>query len=79
MPVVEGPGECCDVGSNYTGTIIQIGNKVTERFKEGNHVAVFTCAAVPVGSKTGCLLDHCTGKGNGYYNKWQRVVVTWAS
>jgi threonine dehydrogenase-like Zn-dependent dehydrogenase len=78
VPAVDGSGKCYTVGCNYTGTIVQLGNRVTKNFKEGDHVAVSTYGVTSVGSKNGCLREHCVGEGSGYYDEWRRVD-TWPS
>lgn len=77
MSAVDGSDRCYPVGCNYTGTIVQVGDRVTKDFKEGDNIGVSAHWAASAGSKIGCLREHCVGNGAGYYNEW-RMVDTWA-
>lgn len=72
MSAVDGSDRC------YIGTIVQLGNRITEDFNEGDNIEVSTRRAASVGSKIGCLRKQCVGNGAGYYNEWRRVDP-WAS
>jgi hypothetical protein len=78
VSAVDGSGKCYTVGCNYTGTIVQLGNRVTKDFQKWDNIGVSTRRAPSAGSKVGCLREHCVGNGAGYYNKWKRVDP-WAS
>ena len=64
VPGLAEQGRGCTVGCDYSGTVVQVGSKVTKNFKIGDRVAGFTHGVNAVEKEDGCFAQYAVAKGD---------------
>lgn len=54
----------CTVGCDYSGTVEEVGSKVTKQWKKGDRIAGFTHGVNSVEPEDGCFAEYCVAKGD---------------
>lgn len=54
----------CTVGCDYSGTVVEVGSKVTSNWKPGDRIAGFSHGGNAVQKEDGCFAEYCLSKAD---------------